>query len=63
MTDRARTMLLNKLQELAPNDPAKQVRLLDQSTLKCWDTVYPLDADKPAPQDKPQRKEASDRWV
>lgn len=65
MTDRARTMLLNRLQELAPDDPAKQVRLLDQSTLKCWDTVYPLDADKPAPQTgiRPRRQEASERLV
>lgn len=65
LTDRARKMVLRRLSDLAPNDFAKQAQILDQSTLKGWDTVYPLDGDKPAPQDKPKtkRKEASDRWV
>ena len=64
LTDRARTMLLGRLRELAPDDPVKQVKLLDQSTMKCWDTVYPLDADKPAQQtDIRPKQEASKRWV
>lgn len=63
MTDRARGMLLRRLQDLAPNDPAMQVRILDQSTFKCWLTVFPLDADKPAAPQTPKRQEASDQWV
>ena len=63
MTDRARGMLLRRLQDLAPNDPAMQVRILDQSTFKCWLTVFPLDADKPAAPQTSKRQEASDQWV
>ena len=41
MTDRALTMLLKKLDELSQNDDEK-IRILEESILHTWDTVYPL---------------------
>lgn len=48
MTDRAKKMALNKLQELAPNDYLTQTRILDQSTLHCWQGLFPLVENKSA---------------
>lgn len=45
MTERAFGMLLSKLDELAATDEMK-VRLLDQSILHNWQTVYPLKVQK-----------------
>ena len=59
MTDRARQLLLGKLDKLAKGNPEKQIQLLDQSILKCWDTVYPLDEDKEKFTDKPKLIEES----
>ena len=42
LTDRAVTMILNKLEEFAPDDALTQSKILDQSTLNVWQTVYPL---------------------
>lgn len=42
LTDRAKKMALHKLQELAPNDYATQVLILDQSTEYCWRGLWPL---------------------
>lgn len=41
MTDRALSMLLKKLDELSQNDDEK-IRILEESILHTWDTVYPL---------------------
>ena len=43
LTDRAVKMILNKLEEFAPGDSLTQSKILDQSTLKVWQTVYPLE--------------------
>ncbi|MGN0554691.1 MAG: hypothetical protein ACI4LI_02200 [Candidatus Fimenecus sp.] len=43
MTDRAKKMLLNRLEELAPHDYPAQIKLLDEATLKGWLSVYSHD--------------------
>ena len=50
LTDRARMMILNRLQELAPGDDAKQVLVLEQSILHCWQGVFPLKEENAHPQ-------------
>jgi hypothetical protein len=45
MTERALNMLLSKLDELAATDEVK-IKLLDQSILHNWQTVYPLKEEK-----------------
>lgn len=52
MTERAFAMLLSKLDELAATEEMK-VKLLDQSILHNWQTVYPLKEQKQ--QDKPKQ--------
>lgn len=42
LTDRAKKMALNKLQELAPNDYPMQIQILDQSTMQCWRGLFEL---------------------
>ncbi len=42
MTERAKQMLVNKLQTMSGGDHAVMIQLLDQSTEKCWKDVYPL---------------------
>ena len=46
MTDKARTLLVNKLKDLASNgdeiDTQKAIRILDQSILNNWKSVYEL---------------------
>lgn len=42
LTDRAKKMALNKLQELAPNDYPMQIQILDQSTMQCWQGLFAL---------------------
>ena len=46
MTDRAKTMLINKLNELS-GDMDTQIRVLDQSMLNGWQSVYTLSPSKP----------------
>lgn len=41
-TDRARKMLLNRLDRLAGDDTDLKVRLLDEATFNNWQSVYPL---------------------
>lgn len=41
MTDRAIQMLVKKVQGLS-NDELTQIAILNQSTLHCWQSVYPL---------------------
>ncbi len=43
MTDRAKKILLNRLEALAPNDYPAQIKLLDDATLKGWKSVYVSD--------------------
>lgn len=42
MTDRAKEILLNKLNDMAGNDNALKVKLLEQSIERGWKTVYAL---------------------
>ena len=46
LTDRAKNMIINKLKELAPDDPATQAAILDQSTLHSWQGVFALKDDQ-----------------
>jgi len=45
MTDRAKAMVINKLKKLA-SDPAKQVAILNQSTMNSWKGLYELKEEK-----------------
>lgn len=57
LTDRAIALLKNKLNELS-EDPIIQAKILDQSTVKCWQGVFPLKNDfSPEPQ-----KEDNTQW-
>lgn len=47
LTERAETMIWNKLNELAKDNPVKQAEILNQSTMHCWQTVYPLKEEEP----------------
>lgn len=42
MTDRALTMLINKVNELEPNSLENQKRLLETAIMNNWKSVYPL---------------------
>ena len=57
MTDRALTMLINKVNELEPNSLENQKKLLETAIMNNWKSVYPLkDAGKA---DKGQGKQPS----
>lgn len=45
MTDKAKTILANKLKDLS-GDPNTQIKIIEQSILKGWTSVYPLKAEK-----------------
>lgn len=45
LTDRAKVLLLKKLEDLAPGDVRKQCDIVDQSTLNSWRGVFPLKKD------------------
>lgn len=47
MTDRARKLLLTALEKHSGGDRACKLRMLEESVLHCWDTVYPLKDDDP----------------
>lgn len=42
MTDRAKNMLINKLNQLAGDDTDLKIRILNQSIFNSWKSVYPL---------------------
>ena len=46
LTDRAKVLLLEKLEQLAPADEEKQIKILNQSTMNSWQGVFPLSEDK-----------------
>lgn len=56
LTDRALTMLINKVNELEPFDEERQKKLLETAIMNNWKSVYPLKEDtKPTPKaDKPE---------
>jgi hypothetical protein len=45
MTERAKKMALDKLNEFAPNDYKKQIKILNQSVLNSWKGLYQLKGD------------------
>lgn len=45
MTDKAKAMVINKLKKLA-SDPAKQVAILNQSTMNSWKGLFELKEEK-----------------
>lgn len=55
MTERALKMLLGKLDELAATDENK-IKVLDQSILHNWQTIYPLKEQEQDKQIKPQQE-------
>jgi len=42
MTDRAVTLMRNKLEKMAPDDEPKQILILEQSIERSWQGVFPL---------------------
>lgn len=48
MTDKAKTMMLNKLNQLSNGDNQKAIQILNQSTMNCWKGLFPLSEDKKA---------------
>ncbi len=58
MTEKAVTLLLNKLEELAPGDETTKIKILEQSILNGWKGVFALKADAPKQQSKFDELEA-----
>lgn len=48
MTDRAKKILVNGLEKLAPNDESLQIEILEQSIVNSWKSVFPLKEPKKA---------------
>ena len=46
MTDRAKVLLLNKLDSLAGNDTDLKIKLLEEAILHGWQSVYPLNEER-----------------
>ena len=53
MTDKARERICKNLTNLAGEDKALMVKILEQSTFHCWQDVYALKQDTPARQAQP----------
>jgi len=53
ISQRAGTMLIDKLEELAPHDTSKQVEIVKNSIINGWNDFFPLPAPKPAKQQPP----------
>lgn len=51
LTDRALTMLINKVNELEPDSIDRQKLLLEQAIINNWKSVYPLKDEKPEAKD------------
>ncbi len=45
LTDYAASLALKELERLAPNNPEQQKKILNQSTFKCWQGLFPLKAE------------------
>ena len=63
MTDKAKQLLLKKLDELSGGDEFMKVHLLEQSIEHGWQSVYPLKQDKPEFQFKGSRADIVDRAI
>jgi hypothetical protein len=61
MTDRALTMLINKVNELEPYSLENQKKLLETAIMNNWKSVYPLrDTGKADTKQEPQSKQAEE---
>lgn len=60
MTDRALTMLINKVNELEPNSVDRQKKMLETAIMNNWKSVYPL---KDNAQPRYGRKEPVPGWM
>lgn len=56
MTDRALTMLINKVNELEPYDIERQKKMLENAIVNNWKSVYPLKEEKQTQQKQTTRK-------
>ena len=64
MTDRALTMLINKVNELEPNSIDNQKRLLETAIMNNWKSVYPLkDAGKTVKQQDKQPSKQEEEFL
>lgn len=54
-------MLLKKLDELSQNDDEK-IRILEESILHTWDTVYPLKTYNAQPQNPQNQEDDGFEW-
>lgn len=65
LTDRAIQMLITSLEKIS-TDPFVQADILDQSTFKCWQGVFPLKSgfvsvrEKPKPQEAPKQNDVTE---
>jgi hypothetical protein len=50
MVGKAMTLLTNKLEELAPGDETTKIKMLEQSIMNGWKSVYELKNDTPKQQ-------------
>ena len=57
MTDRALTMLINKVNELEPNSIDNQKKLLETAIMNNWKSVYPLRDNKQQATQQPTNQE------
>ena len=57
MTDRALTMLINKVNELEPNSLGNQKKLLEIAIMNNWKSVYPLRDKEKAEKEQPSKQE------
>jgi hypothetical protein len=59
LTNRAKELILKKLEKLAPGDEATQAAILDQSVERGWQGVFPLKVDMP----QVRRQSTGDRAI
>ena len=55
MTDRALTMLINKVNELEPHSIENQKKLIEVAIMRNWKSVYPLKGDEKAYNKQPKQ--------
>lgn len=60
MTDRALTMLINRVNELEPNSIDRQKKMLETAIMNNWKSVYPIKDDA---QNKYQQTNNQDKWA
>ena len=60
MTDRALTMLINRVIELEPNSIDRQKKMLETAIMNNWKSVYPIKDDA---QNKYQQTNNQDKWA